>query len=98
MSALYLLLVTSDTTIDFTYNTYVVDATSGSLTITIDPSPGDGENFTISRIDSSTNSVYVTAGSASINENPYTTTLDRLDNVQLASLSGNWYTIVGTVI
>ena len=49
--------LTTDTTIDGTYSFYYVNATSGNITITIDPSLFNNYEFTFIRTDSSVNTI-----------------------------------------
>ena len=95
MSSLYIYNVTSSETIDLGYDTFLVDATGGNITVTIPTSPGDGSNFMISRIDSSSNTVTVVPTSADINGSS-SVSLGVNENAKLGASNGDWWTVLGT--
>lgn len=94
MSSLYIYSVTSSLTIDLGYDTFLVDATGGNITVTVPESPGDGFNFMIARIDSSSNTVTIVPTSADIN-GASSVTLGVNENAKLGAYNGDWWTILG---
>jgi len=96
MSSAAITLVTSNTTLDPGYNIYLVNASSNSVTLTLPPILGDGEEFTISRIDTAVlNIVTLTTSDgqninfgSSINIGPQT-------NLTVSSYLSAWYTVNG---
>lgn len=91
---MYVNLATSNTTLDFGYNAYLVDATSNNITLTMPQQTGDGPNFLISRIDNSVNTVTIDGNGATINGSS-TVTLGGQSNVLLVLYSDDWYTVSG---
>lgn len=97
MSSLYISLVTSSATMDFGYDTYLVDASSNNITLELPESYGDGPNFIISRIDSSVNTVTIIGFESGPTINGQSSvSLESHQNVKLALFSDNWYTVGGT--
>lgn len=102
MSNLYVGVISSNTTITFDQDTYLVNAAGGNIQVTLpDMSEcGDGPNFMISRIDSGTNNVTIRPyGTELINGlssgNLSSNQLSAHQNVRLVFQGGNWYTIHG---
>lgn len=95
MSTLYIYAASSNTTINFEYDTYLFDATNNNIDVTIPLNPSNGVNFIISRIDNSTNTLTITADSASINNKSDPVVLDKQLNMQLVFYNNNWFTILG---
>lgn len=102
MSNAYVDYVTSDTTVDPGYDTFLIDASSNSVTMTLPSIVGDGTKFTFVRIDT------VTANTVTVRVDPTTSevidlpsqtsiTLDLHKNTTLCSFYANltWYTIYG---
>lgn len=52
MTSVYVTSVNSNETLDLNFNVFLVDATTGSITLTFPLIPSDGLFFTIQRIDS----------------------------------------------
>lgn len=96
MSNLYVTLATASTTCDYGFDTYLVDATSGNITLTLPSYTGDGPNIMISRIDSSTNTVTIVAADTGITVNGASSvSLNSHENVRLVMLQDHWYTVAG---
>ena len=88
--------LTTDTTIDGTYSFYYVNATSGNITITIDPSLFNNYEFTFFRTDSSVNTITL-AGVASETLNgaalPQTILASQYDVIKIKSDNINLFII-----
>ena len=88
--------LTVDTTIDGTYSFYYVNATSGNITITIDPSLFNNYEFTFFRTDSSVNTITL-AGVASETLNgaalPQTILASQYDVIKIKSDNINLFII-----
>ena len=95
MSNLYIYRASTDTRINFEYDTYLFDATNNNINITISSNSSNGVNFMISRIDNSTNTLTITAESAQINNRSDPVVLDKQLNMQLVFYNNNWFTILG---
>lgn len=98
MSSLYVTLINSSQTLDFGYDTFLVDASGGNITLTIPSAAGDGPNFIVSRIDNSTNTVTIISidsGSGITINGSSSVTIGAHQNVRLALYIHNWYTVQG---
>lgn len=86
--------VTSDTTLGTSYHIYLVDATSGSITLTLPSITADGTNFRIKRIDTSlTNTVTVQGTGGQQIDSQASITMDTGTNIILAAFNSAWYII-----
>ncbi|AYV76701.1 MAG: hypothetical protein Terrestrivirus12_4 [Terrestrivirus sp.] len=93
----YVTELTSSQTIDFSYNVFLVDATAGSITMTVPAPPSDGIKFFVKRIDAvQTNSLTILTPGALINGQS-SITLSEKANLLVASYSGNWFTVFGSM-
>ena len=94
MSLLSVTKVTSSTNLDQSQTTFLIDATSGNITFTLDNDPTDGENYGIKRIDNSSHTVTVKGFNnsqtidGSINVN-----LNYLDTMTLVAFNNRWYKV-----
>ena len=98
MSNAYILKVNSDTTLDFGYDTYLIDASLNDVVLTLPYITGDGPIFSISRIDDGTNNYTVTiipGSGANLNDDANPKTLDAHENVQIVLESNDWHTLSG---
>ena len=96
MSNLYVIRVDTNTTLDFGYDTYLVDASANNVELTLPEASGDGPSFIISRIDNSTNTVSIAPGTGSnLNGSTSAKTLGANENVRLVLQNNDWYTILG---
>lgn len=96
MTTAYITRVTAATeTLDFGWDTYILDASSNSITFTMQASSGDGPQFAFSRIDNTLNTVTIEAESGGSINGASTLTLAPYENVTLVSLDNVWYTIHG---
>lgn len=88
-------LVTSSLTIDPNYDTFLIDASGGNVTVIMNDILGDGHNFVFKRIDTSGNTVTLQGydssqtidGSVSINLSPAQTFM-------IISFGSVWYTVL----
>lgn len=96
MSNAYLTYVTEDSTLDYGWDTYLMDASSNNITMTLQQSYGDGLLFTFSRVDdNSSNTVTIVANSGSLINGGSSVTLNPHENITITSWDNNWYTIHG---
>lgn len=95
MSSAYITSVNSDTTVDCGYDTYLVDASSDNVILTMPTPVGEGVLFTFSRIDSSANTVLIVGGSSENINGATSFTLLSHENVTFSSYNNQWYTIAG---
>lgn len=85
-------LITSSTTIDTGYENFLIDATSGSLTITLPIILSNGQFFRFRRIDNTANNVTITGTGQNIDGNT-NITLPVLTTIPLLSYSNEWYSL-----
>lgn len=96
MSTSFTSWITSNATLNLKYDTFLVDATEGNITIMIPENPGEGAKFTVTRVDTSNNSVTIVATDSNINNIPAPVSLGLCGNVLLRSSNDRWYSILGT--
>lgn len=88
-SYVYPLSITSSATIDVDHDTYLVDASSGSIVLTFPSASQDGDQYIVRRTDSSVNTVTLaTTDSHTIDVLPQSTRT-------ITSYGGNWITVDG---
>ena len=98
MSNMYVFNATGNTTLDFGYNAYLVNASGGNLTLTLPIETGDGPNFAISRIDNTGNTVTINPQASHTVNGASTVTLGPQDSSVLVLYGGDWFTISGTYL
>ena len=82
--------VTSSYTIDDSDNVILVDATSGSVTITL-PNSVDNRTVVVKKIDNSNNVTIATSGSELIDGAAIKILSNRYESLWLAAFSSDWY-------
>lgn len=82
--------INSNTELEEGYDVYLIDATLGNLTITLPVISSDGEDFSMSRVDSTVNSVTVEGTSQNINGFA-SVDLPIQQSLKVVSYLDNWY-------
>ena len=95
MSSAYITLVTGNTTVDSGWDTYLIDATGGNITMTMITPVGEGGLFTFSRIDATANTVSIVGGASENINGAATFSLLSHENVTFVSFNDQWYTVAG---
>lgn len=87
--------ITSSTALTYTQSLVFVDATLGSVTLTIPSASGNsGKQFNIKKIDASINTIILDPiGSETIDGDTTLTVLNQYDSVTIASNGSNWFII-----
>lgn len=86
--------ITTTTTLDNTYHTVLVDASATTVAVNLPTASGNTREYTIKKIDSTNNNVYVVApGSETVDDNTTTTLHAEYNSVIIQSNGTNWYTI-----
>ena len=86
-------IVTSDETLDPSFDTFLIDASGGNIIFTLKNIDNDGETYQIKRID---NNVLQTVTIKGVNDNQtiegvVSKSLSFLDSFTVMSFSGVWY-------
>ena len=92
ISYLPITTVTANTTLTDLQHTILVDASGGNITITL-PAPTTGKVYVIKKIDSSTNTVTVDAGTQTIDGANTKTLSAQYEVLRIQSDGSNWYVI-----
>lgn len=93
MSNTYTTSVNSNTTMDFSLNYYLVDASSNNITLTLPTILGNGNNFIIRRIDNNANfTVNLVSFSGQLIDNNASKIINPNTNLLVNSLNDAWYT------
>lgn len=101
MSLTTIVTVTANTTLSSNYNTYIVDATTSNITLTLPTIISNGTNFLIYRDDSSSNTVTInSSGSNTIKTNSGLTitsvTISTQSVTNIQSYNNSWYFMIPT--
>lgn len=88
-------LINATKTLEYGYNTYLVDANTGNIVVTLPNIVSDGQNYLLKRIDNSSNSVTITGSNNQTINSMSSISLASYSNVELHSLNNIWYTAVG---
>lgn len=92
----YVQYVNSDYEIDFSYDVYLIDASAGSIVLTLDDPQADGFKCYIKRLDTNAaNGLVVNSVTTTIDGQP-SVTMSVGSNILLTSLAGLWYTVSGS--
>ena len=92
MSLRSIRIVTATETLDNTYDTFLLDASSGNITFTLSNIGNNGENYAIKRIDNTGNTITVQGyDSSQTIEGQVSLTLNPLDKINILSYNTVWY-------
>ena len=98
MSSDYVLSVTSSTSQNGLYNTYIFDATADNITFTLsDISTLDGVNIKLVRIDSTVNSINIIPFGSQLINGSSSASLLVGTQITINSLGGQWYGILTNI-
>jgi hypothetical protein len=84
-------LVNSDTTLDFGWETYLIDATNNNITLTAPLINNDGDYFYSVRIDASANTVTLQGTAGQLINGQNSVTYSAKQNINIISFQNNWY-------
>lgn len=82
---------TADFTVTDLDETFLVDASGGQVTATLQATPRDGDTITIKKIDSSVNNVVISGNGNNIDGQTTQTITGQYDSFTLGFDSGQWF-------
>jgi hypothetical protein len=94
---LYNTLITSNDTADLGYNSYLIDAASNNVTLTLPVIVSDDISYNLTRVDTSGNTVTIACdGSDTFPDLSTTTNLSPNESIMIISRGSTWYYISRT--
>lgn len=84
----YITFTNGNTNLSFDYDTYIIDASGGSIVLTLPSINADGHTFLLRRRDTTANTLTLSA-SATINGS---STINSSSDMKIHSWNGQWYT------
>lgn len=91
----YVTLATSDLMLDFLFNTYIVDASSGNIVLTLPTAVDEGPCFSIRRVDQSSNTVTIVCVGGQTIDGGSSITIPPQSNRMVSAFNGNWTSLAG---
>lgn len=83
--------INSSQTLSFDWNVYLIDATLGSITVTLPTPSADGENISLSRTDATGNTVTVQGLLGETIDGASSYNLTAGNKLKVVAYLGNWW-------